>query len=157
MDIPMDVAMDDIQHYGTKGMKWGVRTRPARELSIGRNRPAPTAVTAVATSQVPHGTRRKTKIKTEGGENHPAHEDAIKVARAQTKLKKSGPAALSNKELQDLQTRMNLERNVTQMVSQSTRVGKGRKFVRDLTGINKEVNDTVNTGYQTSQIIKKFQ
>ena len=152
----INLGTEFLSHYGVKGMQWGVRTRSARDLSVRRNRPAPQAVTPVATSKVPHGTKRKTKIKTEGGENHPAHEDAIKVAKAQTKLKKSGPAALSNKELQELQTRMNLERNVTQMVSQSTRAGRGRKFVRDLTGFNKEVNDTVNTGYQTVKIARQF-
>src|SRR3954469_1808081 len=25
MDIPMDVALSDLQHYGTKGMRWGQR------------------------------------------------------------------------------------------------------------------------------------
>jgi hypothetical protein len=25
MDIPMDVALSDLQHYGIKGMRWGQR------------------------------------------------------------------------------------------------------------------------------------
>lgn len=165
-ELPMDVAMSDIArpvtklesiettqtadlgaeflaHYGVKGMHWGQRKSP------------PEAVPVSAMSHVPQRTKGKTKIKVEGGENHPAHEDAIKVARAQAKLKKSGTAALSNKELQELQNRLNLERNVTQLVGSTTRVGKGRNFVKGLTGFNKEVNDTVNTGFQTARLSKQ--
>lgn len=103
-----------IVHYGVRGMHWGVR----------RSREAPSAVAPSARSHVPHGNKRKTKVKVEGGENHPAHEDAIKVAEARTKLKKSGVAALSNKELKDVQTRLNLEAQVAQLSTT-----KGRQFV----------------------------
>lgn len=141
----IELGAEFLEHYGVKGMQWGVRNK----------RPMPTAVAPTATSKVPNGARRKTKIETQGGENHPASEDAIKVAQAKVKLKKSGTAALSNKELQDLQTRLNLERNVKQLVSNTTRVGKGRKFVKDLTGLNKEINDTIGTGYQSSRLAKQ--
>jgi hypothetical protein len=79
----------------------------------------------MATSRVPHGEKRKTKIETAGGENHPAHEDAIKVAEAQAKLKKSGTKALSNKELQEVANRIQLEERVSLLTASS-----GRKFVR---------------------------
>lgn len=158
--VPMDVAMGDIPkiqndsqlteqgaeflaHYGVQGMKWGTRKAP------------PSAVAARATSVVPHGTKRKTKVKTEGGENHPASTDAIKVAQAKAKLKKSGTAALSNQELQDLQTRMNLERNVTQLVGAQSASAKGKKFVKGLVGLNKQANDAANTVLTTQQIYRK--
>jgi 2'-5' RNA ligase len=51
-----------IEHYGVKGMRWGVRREGA-----------PSAVSPKATSKVPAGNRRKTKIKVEGGQNHDAH------------------------------------------------------------------------------------
>lgn len=101
-----------LEHFGIKGMQWG------------RRKTAPEAVTPTATSRVPHGTRRKTKIKAEGGENHPAHEDAIKVAQARVKLKKSGHAALSNQELRDLANRIQLENQVSNLTA-----SRGRKFV----------------------------
>lgn len=126
-----------------------------RETRQEARKSSPEAVDTTATSVVPRGSRRKTKIKTEGGENHPAHEDAIKVARAQTKLKKSGTAALSNKELQDLQTRLNLERNVNTLVRDTSRIGKGRKFVREATGFNQEVNTAATTGLNTVSVARR--
>jgi len=133
-----------LEHYGVKGMRWGHR------------KPPPMAVSPSATSVVPRGTRRKTKIKVAGGENHPAHDDAVKVAQAKAKMQKSGTSALSNKELQDLQNRLNLERNVKQLVGSTTTTGRGRKFVKGLTGFNKEVNEAVGTGLQTERLARQI-
>jgi 2'-5' RNA ligase len=105
-----------IEHYGIKGMRWGRRSN---------ERSTPAAVAPVATSRVPHGDKRKTKIDTEGGENHPAHADAIKVAQAQTKLKKSGLKALSNQELRDVATRVQLESQVSMLTGH-----RGKQFAR---------------------------
>jgi 2'-5' RNA ligase len=90
---------ETIQHFGIKGMRWGFR----------RKEP-PTAVAPKATSKVPHGDRRKTKIDTEGGQNHDAHPDALKVAESSAKLRKSGTKALSNHELAALAERARLEK-----------------------------------------------
>jgi len=122
-NMPMDVAHRDkgaefLEHYGIKGMHWGVRN------TSRSSRPAPHPVAPTATSRVHPNKLIKTKIKTEGGENHPAHEDAIKVARAQAKLKKSGAAALSNVELKDVANRLELEQRVKILSS-----GEGKKFV----------------------------
>lgn len=84
----------------------------------------PVAVTPSASSKVPHGAKRKTKIDVQGGENHPAHVDAIKVAQARVKLSKSGPAALSNQELRDVANRIQLESQVSVLTSH-----KGKRFV----------------------------
>jgi 2'-5' RNA ligase len=133
-----------VEHYGVKGMRWGVRKE------------APEAVSAKATSVVPQGKRRRTKIEVEGGENHPAHEDAIKVAEAKTKLKKSGPAALSNRELQEVATRLNLERNVAQLVSGNSQTAKARQFIKNVTNPLKDTNDAANTGLQTVRLAKQI-
>ena len=101
-----------LEHYGVKGMRWG------------HHKAAPEAVGTSARSIVPHGTKRKTKIKVEGGENQPAHEDAVKVAQARTKLVKSGTASLSNKELKDMANRLQLEQQVKQLTTSG-----GKKFV----------------------------
>lgn len=137
----VELGAEFLAHVGVKGMKWGQR------------KPPPAAVATTARSVVPHGAKRKTQIKTAGGENHDASPDAIRVAEAHAKLKKSGTAALSNKELQDVQTRLNLERNVNQLVGARTTVGKGRNFVKGLTGFGKEFNDTINTGLNSGRLV----
>lgn len=140
----VDLGAQFLEHYGVKGMHWGVRSAP------------PAAVATKATSVVPRGTKRKTKIKVEGGENHDASEDAIKVAQSTAKLRKSGAAALSNKELQDLQTRLNLEQNVSRMVVSKSAFSRGRSFVRGLTGVNRELNESVGASLQTRRLIEQL-
>lgn len=107
-----EAFVEGLTHSGVKGMKWGVRKEP------------PSAVSPTATSKIPHGDKRKTKIEVEGGQNHPAHADAIKVAQAKAKLAKSGPSALSNDELREVANRVQLEQQVKVLVS-----SKGKKFV----------------------------
>jgi 2'-5' RNA ligase len=102
-----------LEHYGVKGMRWGVR----RDSSGSTTR---AAVAPVATSKVRAGNRIKTKIEVEGGQNHDAHPDALKVAEAKAKLKKSGVAALSNQELMEMQRRLNLEQQVKQLAAPSS-------------------------------------
>lgn len=99
-----------LSHFGVKGMHWGVR----RAESV-------TTQTHIDTGLV----KRKTKVVATGGHAHPAHEDAIKAEVQEQKLKKSGHAALSNKELRDLITRRQLEDQASAATST-----KGRKFAR---------------------------
>lgn len=133
-EIPMDVAMSDLEsmkaeeikpqtadlgakflaHYGIKGMRWGVRSH--RDVS---------AQTHVDTGIV----RRQTKIQTKGGAAHPAADDAVRAAIQKQKLKKSGTASLSNKELQDLARRLQLELQVETLTS-----SKGKSFVKKQLG-----------------------
>lgn len=111
----IDLGMAFLEHYGVKGMKWGVR------------KPPPSPVAPTATSRVPHGTKRKTQIKVEGGENHDASPDAIKIAEHRAKLAKSGPKALSNQELREVATRLQLEQQVKQLNSPA-----GLKFTKNI-------------------------
>jgi 2'-5' RNA ligase len=112
-----ELGAEFIAHYGIKGMHWGIHTRQS-------TRSTPSPVAPKATSHVPSGAKRKTKLQVEGGQNHPAHEDAIKVALAKVKLKKSGVAALSNQELRDVANRVQLENQVSLLTSH-----KGKRFV----------------------------
>lgn len=99
-----------LSHYGIKGMRWGVR----RSAEV-------TAVSRPDSGLL----RRQTKVGVKGGESHPAHEDAVKAAVQKQKLKKSGAAALSNQELRDLATRLQLENQVQVLAS-----SKGKAFVK---------------------------
>jgi hypothetical protein len=92
-----DEFVDDfLEHYGVKGMKWGVRKSEV-----------PTGETKV--------TQKGKKLKGEGGKGLSPHPDATKAAISKQKAKGSGLQSLSNKELKDLQTRLNLEKNVREL------------------------------------------
>jgi 2'-5' RNA ligase len=132
-----DLGAEFLAHYGVKGMHWGVR-------KSSRSEP-PAAVPAHAMSHVPSRTGAKTKIEVKGGENHPAHPDAIKVAEARAKLSKSGTAALSNQELRDVANRLQLESQVKQMHASG-----GKKFVTSLlkTQGQQELNARFNVNRQ---------
>jgi hypothetical protein len=128
-----EIGLEVLEHFGVKGMHWGVR-REARRSSSLQKRGAKEAVRREhrvaspvrVTDTIGRNSLTKTKLKAVGGEDHPAHDDAIKVAAARQKLKKSGIHTLSNKELQDMAQRMNLESQVHSLNAKRPKsVGQG--------------------------------
>lgn len=135
-----------VAHFGVKGMKWGQRKGP------------PSPVAPSAESVVKSNKFAKTKIKTKGGENHPATDDAIKAALAQQKIKLSGTHALTNAELRDLANRLNLEQQVHQLTGKAPKT-KGKQFTENLLkDPNRTINTTkgvVDTGVNVATLFKK--
>jgi 2'-5' RNA ligase len=128
-----------LEHYGVKGQKWGVRKeqfqsnlharRVSAEMATREKRPARDvrALDTIGTSK-----RKQSSISTKGGEDHPPTPEAISVAVQKQKIKKSGVAALSNNELQEVQRRLNLENDVKRlMVGDKT---AGQRFIEGLLG-----------------------
>ena len=111
-DLFNEKIQEVIAHYGVKGMKWGKRK--------GR--------TDVAAHPKTSSTG-KAVVKTSGGSGHPVHSDALQARMSEQKLKKSGINSLSNHELQNLQNRLNLERNVKNL-TESTATGE--QFIKNL-------------------------
>jgi hypothetical protein len=123
-----------LEHYGVKGMKWGVRRRS-------------TTPTAVAVT-----TRPGKRVKTAGGKGQSASEDAVTAAVARQKAKKSTVDSLSNKELQNLVARMNLE----QQYSRLAPVTPGRaatKFLGELLiGVGKQEATKLASDFAGQQV-----
>lgn len=110
----------ELLHYGVKGMKWGVRRDRSSRVSIAA---------------------KGKKLKTSGGAGRKPSEDAKRAAVIGRVGKKSGLQALTNKQLQDYQARLNLEASVRRLEYQKK--NRGQKFVDDL--INKSGNTATDT------------
>lgn len=117
-----------LEHYGVKGMKWGVR----RDRSGASG---PTEVSVIA----PTGKR----IRTSGGSGHPASEEAIKTASTKQKSRASGVRSLSNKEIQDAVRRMQLEKQFNELSAKPGILAKGQKFAKSLLGLGDTANRAV--------------
>jgi|SRR5262245_15864714 len=92
-----------LAHYGVKGMHWGVR----------RNRPSGGGSSNPSTATKPKPKPRQSA-------------DATAAKKLKEKSKHGGADSLSNKELQTLVTRMNLEKQYSKLNEGD--VSKGKKF-----------------------------
>lgn len=134
----VNVAMSDgdldrvLEHYGIKGMHWGVRRAVGRDGRV-----------EVATATQPAPGKR---LKAEGGVGQPAHPDAVRAAIARQTAKKSTTDSLSTKDLQDLVQRMNLEQQYARLSSQSKQkgaLGRGHVLIKDILKAGKTYNEVV--------------
>lgn len=127
---------DFMKHYGVKGMRWGVR----RQRGDTHSRQATTDRGAVAVSTIVKKDarlsrnaplRKQTRVIAKGGERADATQDAIKLAEARRKLKKSGVDAMTTKELRELTDRLRLEQQAVEL----NRV-RGEKKAKTILGKN---------------------
>lgn len=128
-----------LQHYGVKGMKWGVtRDNPG-------GGPGQTQVNVKA--------RPGKRVKTSGGRKQGASSDAVTAAVSKQIAKKSTTDALSNKQLQELVTRMNLEKQYNQLSKeQKGKFRRGLDAVKGILGVAKEVDQVLG---DVTKILKK--
>jgi hypothetical protein len=120
MDVD-ELTTDVLLHYGKKGMKWGERRAAGRANSTqtsshGGGNNARQEITV--TQKGAHA------LKTKGGKYGAASEDARRAAAGRQSIKKSGVHSLSNKELQEVVTRMNLEQQYVRLSTPQKKQGK---------------------------------
>lgn len=135
----VDDANDFFAHYGVKGMKWGVRKSDSGGVSGGK----------------------KAKPK------EPASEDSARVSGIHSRVKtQRSTRMLSNKELQDAITRMNLEQQYSRLsggLEKSTRQKvreRAQSFIDSVIGsgqqqgqnyVNAQVKDAIEKKTQTGR------
>lgn len=139
-----EVVDDILSHHGVKGMRWGVRQRVAQATG----RAGPQKVTVKPTIS-------RRGIKAKGGAGHPAHPEAISAQTIGQIGRKSGVKALSNKQLQEYNQRLNLEQNAKRLSGQDRPLAE--KFVRTLLGKTGQ-NTIQNAGNEVAahQVRKKL-
>lgn len=140
IDIPeSDLEQTDsveafFEHYGVKGMKWGV----IRDRVTAASTPAGKVV---VNQKKPGG-----RVEVSGGHGFTIQPDAAKAKAAAQVAKNSGLDALSTPELQALVTRMNLEQQYSTLVSKSkgNSLEKGQKQIKTILGVGKTYNEVQN-------------
>lgn len=115
--------MAEIQHYGIKGMKWGVRRdNPSATVDSAGN-------TTVSRNGRVTGVALSDKTKSSSKSSDDASRAAVLKKRAATKSTDS----LSNKDLKDLVERMNLEQQYSRLTMPQGKGGNSpAKVIRDV-------------------------
>jgi hypothetical protein len=101
-------AGEFLEHFGVRGMKWGHRK------DKGNSAVASIEDTKLNVKASPG------RIEVSGGRGRMPHDDAVQAAAYRQIVKASSTHALSNKELQALVTRINLEQNYARAVAPTT-------------------------------------
>jgi hypothetical protein len=104
----------DLQHYGVKGMKWGVRRSDA---------------------QLARARKQREKDNRSG--------DRKTVDKSLTKAKSSGVSSLSNKQLKQVNSRLELERKYNQLNTKENPVDRGLKSVKKVLAVGAAVNAAI--------------
>lgn len=108
----MDETVDEIlEHFGIKGMRWGVRRDRSSSSSTGGK-------------SAPRG--------------KPTSVDAARVDKINRKVKTRGVASLSNAELKALNDRINLEQSYSRLTASKSNIAKmqkGHEAVKQILGV----------------------
>jgi len=121
--------VEEVLHFGVKGMRWGVRTSRVSVSQKGK------------------------KLKSSGGHDRKPSQDAVKAKTIGQIKKKSGTHALTNQELEAYSKRLQLESNVKRLEFESKPAAK--RFVSKL--LMQQGSNAANqvAGQATSKAVKR--
>lgn len=128
---------DTLAHYGIPGMKWGVRRRRSSS-------------SAAPVSTKPEGIQITKNAKTgsleaRGGKNHGPTPEAMRALALRQKAKASGRHSLTNKQMQDVVTRLDLEAKFAKATAPIPKQKSvGRQFLESF--ISSEAKQVMKTG-----------
>lgn len=120
-----DQVIDFLEHFGIKGMKWGVRRSRGADGTVGgglktKSKTEIVGDKAVTTTKVVDG-----QIISKGGKKY-----AVKQTKA---------SELSNAELKAFVERAKLEQQYNQMTKQSAPLTRGQRFVEKMKDVPMEI------------------
>lgn len=119
-----------IVHYGVKGMRWGVRRKSSDSGGSGE-----VSERKLKRQEKKEAKKAERKQKVSEAIKRPVSEDAAGAAAGRGRTKKHGTDALSNKDLQTLVTRMNLEQQYANLQANEKAAKarrSGRAYASDL-------------------------
>lgn len=137
--LPQDVEF--LQHYGVKGMKWGVRSsrttvetprqksfrKSASDVKVKSN-PARRGAQDITVKAKPG----RGVVSTKGGRKNVASNDAVEARAGRQKARASTTDALSNAELKKVVERMQLEKKYSDLEKGQPILKRGSEFVKKL-------------------------
>lgn len=121
----MKITKEELVHFGVKGMQWGVRK-------------------ARTSSGSTSGKSRKVKSS-----------DDYKESRALKSKAGKSAKALSNVELQKLNTRLQLEQTYSQLTKNRSKMKKGMSVVNDILSLNNTASLLLKAASPIGKAIKK--
>lgn len=146
-DIPSREEQDALfvegylSHFGVKGMTWGVR----KDRSSGSEK------VTVRPSKFPGSKRLVTK----GGKGHPATPEAVSSRKVSQVARASGVKALSNKDLEEYNKRLNLEQNFHRLSYEDKNAGQ--KFIATIMGQGRKTLSTASNDVAAHQVRKRLE
>ena len=136
--IDVDNVDDFLAHYGVPGMKWGVRKRASEAIGEAKAR-VKKEVAERSSTETTVRAKPGQMVRVVGGNKRGPHADAVNARVSEQVAKRSTLDALSNKDLQHLVNRMNLEAQYRNLAVKETRKSAVQKWVEKIFSEKAEV------------------
>lgn len=155
-------AVEFLEHYGTRGMKWGVR----KDRGGGVSRTAPSQHTSSRTESKPapsaplkgHHIFSKKLAKKSKTKDEVESEDAKAYRELHEKAKRTGRSSLTNAELKKLNERFDMEKKFSKLEAEmkAKKSGVGKKIAKKVAENMAERAVSSLVGHVVDAHVEKF-